>query len=250
MPSLGKRVFSNNQDTTFHDYLRNKKGTEIIKNIKSGTTCNKVNFLSYNDFTILSRTFSRNSNILSTNIESKTSIDDKTIGLIYYEKITSHIKACELCKKNNGNSSLLQCNSIKSIMHAYENNLKNTSINIFQKKIDLSRWCKSCENSSFPIEEPVSNIYFEEEEKEEIECNCHELKVNTFSVGRNPIFCVQCNKFIDSCMCENRWTRTDEIKRINRKNITTTELYKRRGLFLNNIQKRILYNSNATDIMR
>lgn len=237
MPSLGKRVFSNNQDTSFHDYLRNKKGTEIIKNLKSGT-CNKVNFLSYDDFTMLSRAFSRNSNILSTNIENKRSIDDKTIGLIYYEKITSHIKECEICKKNNGNSSLLVCNTIKSIMYAYENNLKNTSINIFQKGIDLNRWCKSCENSSFPIEDPVSNIYFEEEQ-EEIECNCPEIKVNVFSNGRNPIFCTQCNKFIDICRCENRWGKKDEINRINRKNITSTEFSKnKRALFLNNVQKK------------
>lgn len=239
MPSLGKRVFSNNQDTTFHDYLRNKKGTEIIKNLKSIAGCNRVNFLSYNDFLMLSRTFSRNSNILSTNIENKISIDDKTVGLIYYEKITSHIKECEICKKNNGNSSLLQCNVIKSIMYAYENNLKNTSINIFQKRIDLDRWCKSCENPSFPIEDPVPNIYFKEEEQEEIECNCPEIKVSTFGRGRNPIFCIQCNKFIDICMCENRWGRTDEIKRINRKNITTTEFSKnKRALFSNNVQKK------------
>lgn len=242
MPSLGKRVFSNNQDTSFHDYLRNKKGIEIIKNLKSSTTCNKVKFLSYNDFTMLSRTFSRNSNILSTNIENNRSIDDKTIGLIYHEKITSHIKECEMCKKNNGTDSLLLCSSIKSIMYAYENNLKNTSINIFQQGIDLDRWCKSCENTSFPMKDPVSNNYFEEEEEEEqpeIECNCPEFKVNKFGAGRNPIFCTQCNKFIDICGCANRWARKDEIKRINRKNITSTEFSKnKKALFLNNTQKK------------
>lgn len=232
MPSLGKRVFSNNQDISFHDYLRNKKGIEIIKNLKSSTTCNKVKFLSYNDFTTLSRTFSRNSNILSTNIEKNRSIDDKTMGLIYYEKITSHIKECEICKKNNGNASLLLCSTIKSIMYAYENNLKNASINIFQQGIDLDRWCKSCENTSFPINDSVSNTYFEEEEEPEIECNCPEFKVDNVGTGRNPIFCTQCNKFIDICSCVNRWARKDEIKRINRKNITSTEFSKNKKALL------------------
>lgn len=244
MPIVGKRIFSNNQDTiTFHDYLRDKKGTEIIKQLKSASSCNKIKFLSYNDFIMLTRSFSRNSNILNTNLKNKTSIDDKTIGLIYYEKIISHIEECEKCKKNNGNSSLLECNTIKSIINAYENNFKNTATNIFQQGIDLNRWCRSCDNLTFPImndsnEEDV--VYINDNDK--IEYNCPKFNIKKPGNGRNPIFCTQCNKFIDICMCSNRWSRLDEIKRINRKNIISTEFSKNtKALFINGgLKKNIL----------
>ena len=87
MPYVGKRVFSNNQDTTFHDYLEHKKGIEMMKHIKSSCASNKINFLSYADFMNLTKTFSKNSNILATDIKMQTSIEDKTTSIIYYEKI-------------------------------------------------------------------------------------------------------------------------------------------------------------------
>ena len=83
MSCLKKRVFSNNQDTTFHNYLKNKKGTEIIKQLRSSS--NKIKFLSYDDFITLTRTFSKNANIINT--YNHLSASNKTHNLIYYEKI-------------------------------------------------------------------------------------------------------------------------------------------------------------------
>ena len=151
MSTHGKRLFSSNNDITFNDYLSNKKGTEIIKQIKSNDGLLNMRFLSYNDFNMLIKAYSKNSNILQTNIQSNVSINDKTKDLIYYEKIVSHIKICHYCKYNNQTiSNLLLCNEIKNIIYAYEHNFKNTTSNIFQNKMNLNRWCKTCDHS-FPL---------------------------------------------------------------------------------------------------
>jgi hypothetical protein len=232
MPYLGKRVFSNNQDTTFRDYLTHKKGVEIMKQMKSTTNANKVNFLSYNDFMTLTKTFSKNSNILATDVQMKISVDDKTVGLIYYEKIISHLKDCPVCKNNNNKNhtnvvnpiNLLECNSIKNIIYAYENHFSNKSKNIYQKGIDLDRWCKKCD-SSYPqlkeddyFAENDEPIQYESPEK----CKCPQDKIRNPGRGRKPIFCSYCDKFVDICLCPNRWGRVDAIRHVNRKSEAET----------------------------
>jgi hypothetical protein len=248
MPCVGRRVFSNNQDTNFHDYLANKKGVEMMKYIKSSSASNKINVLSYSDFMNLTKTFSKNSNILATDIKEKRSVSDTTISTIYYEKLLSHIKECNVCKENKMPLSLINCNSIKNIIYAYENHFRNTTRNIYQKGVCLDRWCKRCDSSyETIIEEEDCDIFeedcdifeednncdiFEEyenstegEHSENKPCKKHsENKPCNFSKdkhrgqGRKPIFCSQCNKFIDMCLCCNRWSRIEAIRRINHQN--------------------------------
>lgn len=250
MPSIGKRVFANNQDITFHDYLSNKKGVEMLKQLKSttktNTNTNKIKVLSYNDFMMLTKAFSKNSNIKITDIHS---MNDNTIGLIYYEKIISHISECDYCKKNNTNiPSLLLCDKIKNIIYAYENNFSNTNTNVYQQKIDLNRWCKKCDHS-FPQIEDDKNEYFEDTEDtedtdeivEEIpDSECSQNNIKKSSSGRRPIFCSHCDKFIDICLCPTRWGRVDAMNRVNRKTISETyENQNKRPLFTNTNQNKI-----------
>lgn len=216
MTQSGKRIFSNNQDNTFHDYLSHKKGVEMVKQLKS--TNSKIKFLSYNDFTILTKTFSKNSNIIGTDIQKKRSIDDKTVGLIYYEKIINHMKECEYCKVNeNSTSSLFTCNSIKNIIYAYENHFRNTTTNVYQRKLDLDRWCKKCDDSLPSFSPDLENVpYSEDPPKVEKQVYCPQNKNRGPGKGRKPIFCSQCDKFIDICLCSNRWGRVDAIRHVNR----------------------------------
>jgi len=210
MPNLGKRVFSNNQDSTFHDYLANKKGVEILKNIKSISKSNKIKFLSYNDFMNLTKTFSKNSNILGTDMNMKISMEDKTLGLIYHEKIITHMENCSFCKENKNPANLLNCNGIKNIVYAYENHFNNTTKNLYQKGIDLNKWCKRCDSSYSHIEDD----YIQEPPVKK--CHCPQDNIRNPGKGRKPIFCSQCDKFIDVCLCPNRWSRVDSIRHVNR----------------------------------
>jgi hypothetical protein len=230
---MNRRVFSTNQDTNFRDYIDNKKGQTIIKDAKS--VSNKLPFLSYYDFTILAKTFSKNANIMNVDVHSFSSMNDKTTGLIYYEKIVSHIDECNFCRDNvNANGynllDLLKCENIKNIIYAYENNFTNTKTNVLQKNIDLCRWCKPCENS-FIIQkecesdyEKDSDCHTESDEEEPKPkptpnklCRCKPHNKNTSSTGRRPIFCSQCNKYIDICVCPKRWGRVEAIKHVNHK---------------------------------
>jgi len=62
------RIFSKNNDTSYNDYLKYKKGKTIITNIKSkNKSDNKiVSYLSYNDFLIVVQTFYKFSNLKKT----------------------------------------------------------------------------------------------------------------------------------------------------------------------------------------
>jgi hypothetical protein len=216
MTYFSKRVFSNNQDTTFHDYLTNKKGVQMAKTFKSVN--DKSTFLSYNDFTILTKTFSKHSNIIGTDLQMNRSIDDKTIGLIYYEKIIDHIGQCGKCRENTTRSNLFDCESIKNIIYAYETHFKNTRTNVYQKNIDFDRWCKKCDDSyQFPSIRDNDPIITEKKPIVE----CIKIKAKSHGKGRKPIFCSQCDKFIDVCLCSNRWGRIDAIRHVNRQTITS-----------------------------
>jgi len=219
MPNIGKRVFSNNQDATFRDYLANKKGVEMMKYIKSTSKSNKIKFLSYEEFMNLTRTFSKNSNILGTDMDMKMSMEDKTTGSIYYEKILTHMSSCSICKENKNPTTLFDCNGIKNIIYAYENHFNNTEKNIYQKGIDLNRWCKKCDNS---YDFPISDDYYVNEISKPKKCKCPEDKIRNPGRGRKPIFCSQCDKFIDICLCQNRWPRIDAIRHINRQSEAET----------------------------
>ena len=222
---MSRRVFSTNQDTNFRDYIHNKKGQAIIKHAKSVSNTNKLPFLSYYDFVILAKTFSKNANIMNVDVHSFSSLNDKTTGLIYYEKIVSHIGECHRCRDhvsatNYNLLDLLKCENIKNIIYAYENNFTNTKTNMFQTNIDLCRWCKPCENSFIIQKECESDSECESESDEEEPkkpCRCKPHDKNPPSTGRRPIFCSRCNKFMDVCLCPKRWGRVEAINRVNRK---------------------------------
>jgi hypothetical protein len=231
MPLSNKRVFSNNQEVTFHDYLTHKKGVEMMKKIKSVPYCDKLQVLSYNDFMILTKTFSKNSNIIGTDMNTKTTIHDKTTGLIYYEKIQTHLQICNYCRENYVNiNMLLNCPAIKNIIYAYQNKFSNIEKNVYQKNVQLDNWCKKCDNFHFPIDEVDCGCSSDEEEF------CPEIKIRNKGRGRKPIFCSICNKFIDICLCENRWGRVEAIDRVN--HFTTNEPVRNtKSLFINQKNK-------------
>ena len=85
--------------------------------------------------------------------------------------------------------------------------------------MDLDRWCKKCDESLFPYVEhptPVTSAPFVEKYK------CPQDRIRGPGKGRKPIFCSQCDKFIDICLCPNRWGRVDAIRHVNRQSSAET----------------------------
>jgi hypothetical protein len=123
---------------------------------------------------------------------------------------------CLFCKENKNPTNLFGCNGIKNIIYAYENHFSNITKNVYQKGIDLNRWCKSCDSSYLPLKDDCIK------ESPAKKCHCPQDKIRNPGRGRKPIFCSQCDKFIDVCLCSNRWSREDAIRHVNRKSEAET----------------------------
>ena len=166
--TLRKRIFSNNSDMTFGEYLVSKKGIEIIKSLKSQHQINfktrdlkiedyKINsYLSYNDFINLTKTFFSNSYKNATNCKAPQSINDSKTSFICYEKIKNHIKKCNYCNNNTINN-VCDCKYVRNILYPYGNYSNNSTNLIFPYKIDLNKWCNECKLKNCNCEHSTTN---------------------------------------------------------------------------------------------
>ena len=154
--SLRRRIFSNETDISFDEYLSSKKGIEILKTMKNQLKNNRnvriennniISYLSYNDFLNLSKTFFNNVNKINTNCNTPFSISNAKTSYICYEKINTHIKNCSLCKNNTDVNSLCNCKEIKNILYPYGNYNTTEKQLFFPNKINLNEWCNSCKNN-------------------------------------------------------------------------------------------------------
>lgn len=154
--SLRRRVFSNETDMSFDEYLSSKKGIEILKTMKNQLKNNRnvkiqnnniISYLSYNDFLNLSKTFFNNTYKKDTNCNAPFSISNIKTSYICYEKINAHIKNCSLCKNNTDVNSLCNCKEIKNILYPYGNYYATEKQLFFPNKINLNEWCNLCKNN-------------------------------------------------------------------------------------------------------
>ena len=133
-----RRVFSHNSDVNFNDFLKNKKGIEIIKNMKTKHT-NFTPFQSYDLFKTITKTYYKYQ-IDYSNIEIPVNIkDSKTSYLIHNDMIT-HMNSCYSCQDNNNN--LKTCKELNSILRGkYESQISNKIF--LHNRINIDDFCIS-----------------------------------------------------------------------------------------------------------
>jgi hypothetical protein len=150
------RIFSKNEDLSFNDYIKYKKGKTILTNLKTNNNNNNnnnnkiISYLSYNDFLTITQTFYKFSN-LKKNYKPPQKIIDLKTSFIFYNKMLNHIQHCESCNVNTNNNNFINCKEIKNILYPYG---ENFTYEIYAKmaSVDLDYWCnKKC----------VQNIYCE-----------------------------------------------------------------------------------------
>jgi hypothetical protein len=143
-----RKIFSNDNDTNFNDYLKNKKGKEILKNIKSKSKNSNINkYVSYEELTLLTRTYYNylNNENDATNICNPIpiSLNDGQTSFIICEKIQDHFNTCNECFKESHstyhNHSYSYCKELKRILYPYGCYIKNIN-NLKNNKIDLSKY--------------------------------------------------------------------------------------------------------------
>jgi len=142
-----KRVFSHNSDINFNDYIKNKTGVEIIKNIRSKSYHTVSRFVSYNLFILITKTYYKY--IKNNNIEVPLNIYNSNTSFLVYKTLLSHMKDCCNCKCNKDILKLYDCKAVEGILYPYgkyiENNISN---NIFlHNRINLDNFCIPCNNT-------------------------------------------------------------------------------------------------------
>lgn len=161
--SSSKRVFANEKDMNFNEYIKNKMGIEIIKNSKSKNK--EFNyFLSYDRFILLTKTYFKYIQNNSSGIMIPTNIYNTNTSFICYQSLLSHIKDCNHCKCCKDVLKLCECHELKGILYPYGLYIsKNIPNNFYlHKRFTLDDWCIDCEQT-FVTEEHEK----EDEEKEE-----------------------------------------------------------------------------------
>jgi len=139
-----KRVFSNNENVNYIDYIKNKQGIEIIKTTISKNK-NLDYFFNYNDFILLTKVYFKYNKLDDCNLVNLTSIYDANQSFVVYNQVSTHIKTCECCKNSRDLSDLNLCEEIKNILYPLGKIINNKKDTIyFPKKLNLNNWCKKC----------------------------------------------------------------------------------------------------------
>jgi hypothetical protein len=148
------RIFSDNKDLSFNNYLKNKNGKVIINNLKSKGSDNYnkitkivdnkiVSYLSYKDFLNILETYYSLSN-LKYDIKSPIKITELQGSFLIYNNIIKHTQTCLDCN-NDLKNNIHRCNEAKNILYPYGNIIKQ-EIYRDKKSVDLNKWCNKCIN--------------------------------------------------------------------------------------------------------
>jgi hypothetical protein len=161
------RVFSHSNDINFNDYLKNKRGVEMIKNTKSKIGPNIIKyFYSYSDFITLAKVYYKHLTRGDIGFSVPTNILNTNTSFLVYDKITSHVNNCKYCYnfKNNLDTCYQSCDDLLGILYPYgkyiSNNIQKNMY--FPSRIDLSKWCSEKPSSNVSIYQPETNNYPQE----------------------------------------------------------------------------------------
>jgi len=182
-----KRVFANNNDLNYIEYINNLKGEEIYKSVLNRIPENKynlfnikgnelTNFINHETLLNVTKSFYKYNQPYEVNDEYQApeSIKDGEKSHIEYCVLLSHIKDCDYCCKCKNITEIYKCNELKNFLYPYgHSNLKKTPI------------------FKFPIP-----LRLEEEEEEEIGCHQNKYKgccIKNINGGYNKIYAEECN---------------------------------------------------------
>lgn len=155
-----KKFFSNNNDTSYNDFLKIKKGREMIKKAISNKKYNLNTFINYETFLILTKTYYDNLN-KRYKYAPPVSITNSNTSYINYKSILDHLQHddCDHCNKCPV-EEIVNCKYVANILYPYgESVIKNDPLeNIYYPhNIDLNLYCRKC---PFPCIEKCETIHY------------------------------------------------------------------------------------------
>ena len=156
-----KQFFSNNHDTSYNDFLKIKKGREMIKKEISNKKNNLNTFINYETFLILTKTYYDNLNN-RYKYAPPVSIINSNTSYINYKSILAHLHDddCDHCNKCPV-EEIVNCKYVANILYPYgESVIKNDPLEkiYYPHSIDLNLYCKKC---PFPCIEKCETIHYQ-----------------------------------------------------------------------------------------
>jgi len=115
-----KRVFSHSTEINFNDYLKNKNGIEIIKNIKSKKQ-QILHFVSYAQFITLTKTYFKYYKQTCLEVSNLKNIYNSNTSFIFYQNMLSHLRDCHTCKYCTDIDQLYECTDLHNVLYPYAN---------------------------------------------------------------------------------------------------------------------------------
>jgi hypothetical protein len=147
------RVFSHSNDMNFNDYLKHKRGQEMLKIAKSKIGPNVINyFYSYSDFITLAKVYYKHLTRGDVGFSVPTNILNTNTSFLVYDKVTAHLNNCKYCYnfKNDLDTCYQSCDDLLGILYPYgkyiSNNIQKNMY--FPSRIDLSKWCSEKPSSN------------------------------------------------------------------------------------------------------
>jgi hypothetical protein len=197
-----KKFFSHDSDINFSDYLKNKSGVEILKNLQSKKTNTIDYFLSYEDFILFTKTYYNYLYLESPCGQVPSSLYDSNTSFILYEKMLSHMKDCNKCRFSKDILHLYDCQELIGILYPYGEYIETNSsgsnmrlhskINIekfYKNHKDTKQNCKSCANNEIELDNaknmyPSQNNFIQEDLSNKDDFQQH-LRMNAYAVYPN-----------------------------------------------------------------
>jgi len=156
-----KKFFSNNYENSYNDYLKIKKGREMIKKAVSNKKYRLNTFINYETFLTLTKAYYNQLNN-KNHIGPPVSITNSNTSLLKYRSILAHLHDgnCDYCNKCPV-EEIVNCKYVANILYPYgESVIKNDPLeNIFYPhSINLDLYCKKC---PFPCVEKCETIHYQ-----------------------------------------------------------------------------------------
>ena len=142
-----QRVFAHQSNINYNDYLKNKNGIQLIKNLQSKKINKEINmFISYEQFLILSKTYFKYRHVNDCIIDPLKNIYDSNTSYLIYEKLLFHMDRCSCCSSKKTNIfDCIFCPLVNDILYPYgeyisTNNTNNNNF-YFPSKLNLDEFC-------------------------------------------------------------------------------------------------------------
>ena len=197
-----KRTLANDNHINFNDYLKNKNGIEIIKNLKSKNITNITSFISHEDFILITKSYFQYLYKDTVNVEVPVNLYDSNTSFILYEKLLSHLKDCNKCRFCKDVLKIYDCKELLGTLFPYGEYLTNKyNSNLYlHNKIDLDNICiqpditniNECKVCSLNNNNVKTELYPSQnniiiEPIQEIDNYEKQLKMNAYAIYPNNI---------------------------------------------------------------